>query len=310
MASCVRPRRVLAHTLPDIGLLVFLRLSMEKAPMRTFLALATLVAMFLGSLVRAQEEAVATSESPIADEKLEAAVRATLKLDADAELNEETLRKLYLLEARDAGIKDLKGLELCRNLSLLNLARNEVADLGPLADLENLQSLDLSKNHIKNIEPLSGLTRLQYLELTGNEIENIGPLAPLEKLSALYLSQNQIEDIAPLKSLNRLSSLYLAENQLEDITPLAEVNRLSTLDLRGNSIKDVSPLAYQTDLRMLFLQENKVEDLSPLVEALKEDAEGPRRMAPYLRLYLSEEDTSEAIEELKALGVRINPGAN
>ena len=61
---------------------------------------------------------------------------------------------------------------------------------------------------------------------------------------------------------------------------------------------------------MLFLQQNQVRDLTPLVEMAKTDADGPKRMAPFLRLYLegnplSDEAKSTQLSACKAMGVRI-----
>ena len=60
-----------------------------------------------------------------------------------------------------------------------------------------------------------------------------------------------------------------------------------TLDLKDNRITDVAPLAKQTELGMLFLERNQIADLSPLVQVAKKDAEGEKRFAPYLELYLA-----------------------
>ncbi len=61
---------------------------------------------------------------------------------------------------------------------------------------------------------------------------------------------------------------------------------------------------------MLFLERNKITDLGPLVAACKVDAEGEKRFAPYLRLYLAGNPLSDAarttqLEALKSIGVRV-----
>ena len=200
-----------------------------------------------------------------------------MKLEGKAELTDEKLRDLYILEAPGAGIADLAGLDRCPNLALINLADNEIADLSPLKGLENLQSLDLSDNAVKDLAPLAGLTRLQFLELSGNKAADLGPLSGLEKLAALYLAGNQVENLGPLGSLVGLSSLDLAGNRVKDLAPLAGVDRLATLDLtRQPDRYDVAPLAAQSEIRLLMLQDNAINDLGPLVKALKADAEGPK----------------------------------
>jgi hypothetical protein len=121
----------------------------------------------------------AASAAIFPDKNLEAAVRWLIlekRNDPTKELTEEDLKKIFLLEAKGKGIKDLTGLEKCVNLQLLDLARNEIVDIGQVKGLTNLQSLDLSQNKIADIAPLAELKGLQYLELSKNEIANLAPL--------------------------------------------------------------------------------------------------------------------------------------
>ena len=104
--------------------------------------------------------------------------------------------------------------------------------------------------------------------------------------------------------------MSLPKNQIKDIGVLEKVNRLSVLNLQDNQVEDVSPLTKQTDLKLLMIERNKIKDLKALVEAAKADAAGPKRFAPYLRLYLagnplSDSAKSAQFEALKAAGVRI-----
>lgn len=256
---------------------------------------------------------IALVEGPaFADKELEAAVRAVLR-EPKVTLTEDKLKNVYVLEVDGKKIRTLAGLEKCNNLAQLKLSHNEISDLKPLKDLGNLQSLDLSNNKIVDVTPLGGLLKLQYLELSNNQIVKVDGLKTLTALSSLYLSGNKIEDIKPLAGLTRLSSLYLGHNQIQDISALAKVTRLMTLELQENQIADLKPLTKQTDLNLLLLEKNKVSDLSPLVDWAKADAEGQKRFAPFLRLYLagnplSEEAKSKQIEALKKYGVRIEEG--
>ena len=43
-----------------------------------------------------------------------------------------------------------------------------------------------------------------------------------------------------------------------------------------------------------MIERNKIKDLKPLVDAAKADADGPKRFAPYLRLYMAGNPLSEA----------------
>jgi uncharacterized protein (TIGR03067 family) len=243
------------------------------------------------------------------DKNLEQAVRQVLQ-EPQGELTHEKLQNLYILEASGKKISKLDGLDKCKNLLLIKLSKNQIVDLTPLKDLTNMQSLDLSANKIADIAALKGLTKLQYIELSNNQITKVDPLSGMTSLSALYMSGNQISDLSPLSGLAKLSSLSLPQNQIKDVGPLAKVTKLSLLDLNDNQIEDVTPLAKQTEISMLLLERNKIADLTPLVTAAKADAEGQKRFAPYLRLYLKGNPLSEAAKSsqlpaLKGFGVHI-----
>ena len=96
----------------------------------------------------------AFAASPFLDKNLEAAVRAVLQHDPKAELTDEKLLNVYVLEAPGKEIKDLTGLEKCKNLALLKLSKNQVTDVKALKELTNIQSLDLADNAISDIAPL------------------------------------------------------------------------------------------------------------------------------------------------------------
>src|SRR5262245_52535258 len=115
------------------------------------------------------------------DKNLEAAVKEALK--ETKALTDESLSRLNILEASGKGIKDLTGLEKCKNLAELKLTKNQIVDLKPLKDLTELQSLHLADNKITDLAPLAGLVKLQYLDLTNNQVVKLDPLAKLTKLS-------------------------------------------------------------------------------------------------------------------------------
>ncbi len=278
----------------------------------TFRSLLTFVLFTLAASL-APPRAV-RGDGPFPDKNLETAIRGYLfdKKDPSKELSDDDLKKIFVLEAKGKGIKDLTGLDKCSNLELINLAQNELGELAPIKGLVNLQSLDLSHNHVSDATPLAGLTALQYLELSGNQITSVEPLAGLTKLASLYLAENKLSDIAPLAKLERLSSLDLAKNQVSNLAPLTGFKGLSLIKLSDNAIEDIAPLAQQTQVRMLFLERNKIKDLAPLVAAAKADAAGAKNFAPFLRLYivgnpLSDAAKSEQLKALEEAGVRIDP---
>ena len=88
------------------------------------------------------------------------------------------------------------------------------------------------------------------------------------------------------------------------------MTKITTLELKENQISDVTPLAKQTELSLLMLERNQITDLSPLMAAAKADGEGPKRFAPYLRLYVTGNPLSDAartsqLATLRGYGVRV-----
>ena len=130
-----------------------------------------------GGPVVAGRSRVGRAASPFPDKNLEAAIRDVLKHEPKVELTDEKLQNVYFLEAAGKDIKDLTGLEKCKNLAQIKLSKNKISDFKPLKDLTNLQSLDLADNAIKDIGPLANLKGLQYIELSGNQVEKLEPSA-------------------------------------------------------------------------------------------------------------------------------------
>ncbi len=112
---------------------------------------------------------------PIPDDGLSAAIRAELGLPFGL-LSQAELNRLYVLDARKLGIRDLTGIEYCQNLQSLNLDTNNISDITPLTTLLSLTSLNIENNDITDIEPLSGLYYLKYVWLGGNDIANLSAL--------------------------------------------------------------------------------------------------------------------------------------
>ena len=236
----------------------------------------------------------AVAASPFPDKNLEAAIRDVLKHEPNVELTDEKLQNVYILEAPEKGIKDLTGLEKCKNLALLKLTKNQVADLKPLKDLVNLESLDLADNAITDIAPLANLKGLQYLELSNNKIESLAPLGGLTSLTSLYMAGNAVKDISPPGPAHQALDALHGQEPDQGHQGAGEGEQAVGVDLRDNQVEDVGPLAKQTDLKLLMIERNKIKDLKPLVDAAKADADGPKRFAPYLRLYIAGNPLAEA----------------
>lgn len=246
----------------------------------------------------------AWAESIFADANLEAAVRQQVhdKRHTDEPLTADDVKNVATVNAADRGITDLAGLEHCRALAALDLSGNAVADLSPIADLPRLQTLNLADNDITDVSPLAGLAALQYLDLSDNAVEDVSPLRELTRMRSLYLSNNQVTDPGELAAMERLWSLYLDGNPIEKWELLEKLPNLSTLDVSRTGLSDASVVRPATRrLRLLMLDGNALSDVSPLVRAIEEDANGERRFAPFLRVYLRENPLSdEARDQLDA----------
>ena len=211
----------------------------------------------------------------IPDVNLRAKVAETLNKPKNATLNAGDVLKLTRLDARNANIQDLTGIEYAHNLSSLNLGAefiegkgnvnsNTVSDWQPLSGLTNLHTLYLYNNNISDISALSGLTNLNTLYLHSNNISDISALSVLINLTQLYLNNNNISDISALSALKNLNELWLSSNNISDISALSTLTNLNTLWLQSNNISDISALSGLTNLTSLGLYNNNISDISAL----------------------------------------------
>src|SRR5699024_10043409 len=79
------------------------------------------------------------------DEKLEAAIRETLKKD-DGDLTADDVEGVTELHLSGIDIEDLSGIEVFAQLEKLFMTHNQISDLLPLEALENLQELHIYEN--------------------------------------------------------------------------------------------------------------------------------------------------------------------
>lgn len=246
------------------------------------------------------------------DPALEAAVRAEVfeKRYNDEPLTKQDVSKISRVVGRGKGIKDLEGLQHCGAVMLLDFADNKIHDLTPIAGLQRLQSVTLANNKVKNIEPLKELTSMQLLDLSGNEVTELKSLTAMSNLRTLYVADNQLKTLEPIAKLDKIWSLDAAGNQIESLQPISGLKWLSTLNVQRNKITDLKPLKPLNELNFVLISGNQIKNLAPLVQMCREDAEGPKRFAPYMKLYLGNnplsQDAKEAqIPALESLGVKV-----
>ena len=212
----------------------------------------------------------------IPDVNLRAVIEDSLDKASGAMITQAEMATLTRIDAQDANIHNLIGLEYATGLTHLYLGgewgegghyinSNNISNLSPLSGLTSLTKLKLAGNSISDVSPLSNLTRLTLLDIQSNSISNVSPLSNLTRLTSLDLERNSISDASPLSNLTRLTFLDISRNSMSDLSHLAGLIHLIHLKLRGNSISDASPLSNLTRLTKLELHRNNILDVSPLV---------------------------------------------
>ncbi len=186
--------------------------------------------------------AVAEAAVAIPDLNLRTVTETTLGKAEGKPIAPAEMVTLTRLEAPEAGISDLTGLEGATNLRGLNLWRNSVSDLLPLVGLTNLTELYLGGNSASDLSPLAGLTNLESLFLDRNGVSDLSALAGLTQLTRLALNNNSVSDLSPLAGLTNLKWMRLASNNISDLSPVEGLTDLTFLLLRDNRITDISAL--------------------------------------------------------------------
>ena len=201
----------------------------------------------------------------IPDSNLRAAIEKALNKPSGAAITVAEIETLNRLDARNANISDLTGLDSAVNLTNLNLASNMVSDIARLDSLTNLADLNLANNMVSDISPVASLTNLTNLNLAKNAISDITAVSGLTNLTALAIDSNTIEDISPVSGLTNLTALDFQSNKISNILPVTSLTNLIFLVLQNNKISDISPVEGLTNLTLLFLGDNTISDVSPLV---------------------------------------------
>ena len=139
------------------------------------------------------------------DLNLRAAIETVLgKAEGDS-ITPSEMAALTRLEASNANISDLTGLEFATNLTTLELGPERVAN-----EWRN-------SNAVKDLSPLAGLSYLTSLHLPNNSISDISAVANLSDLTWLHLSHNNISDLSPLVAntgLGKGDKVYVRGNPL------------------------------------------------------------------------------------------------
>ena len=224
----------------------------------------------------------------IPDANLRAAIETALSKDSDATITRAEMATMDSLEASDADIDDLTGLESAVNLTYLSLNDNNITNISALGKSTNLERLWLSNNSIEDISALAKLTNLTELWLWNNQIEDISALSGLTNLTRLSLGRNNITDISALSGLINLRMLILQRNRISDLTPLAAntgLGRGSQIDVTNNPLNAASesthiPTLQSRGVSVSFVPSPIVTIPDAKLSAAIEDALGKTRGEP------------------------------
>ena len=161
--------------------------------------------------------AVVGAPVDIPDTNLRAAIEDALDKSPGTPIAPAEIATLTHLEARNANISDLTGLEHATNLTFLDISDNRISDISPVAGLINLTLLDLDGNALSDISPVAGLTNLTFLDIWRTPISDISPIVGLINLTVLGLGYNSISDLSPLIANTELGEgdkIYVRGNPL------------------------------------------------------------------------------------------------
>ncbi|MYH47814.1 MAG: hypothetical protein F4008_03540 [Gammaproteobacteria bacterium] len=205
--------------------------------------------------------------------------------DSEEPIYDFELAELESLDARNAGIESLEGLQHATGLTRLNLGPapwdpqrgslngNRITDLSPILGLSNLTELNVSYNQLSSLilSELGQLGSLRILNLSVSQLSGQIPseLGQLTNLEELSLYSNQLSGSIPpeLSQLSKLRRLSLGDNQLSGPIP-SEIGQLGSLDylwLGHNPLTGPIPpeLGLLSNLELLNLELNELEEGIP-----------------------------------------------
>ena len=223
----------------------------------------------------------------IPDANLRAAISEALGKAPGARITRDEIATLTHLEAHNANIKNLTGLEFATKLEEIRCNNNSISDLSPLAKLIRLRVIAFRTNAIRDLSPITELINLEWLIVPHNLISNLSPIEGLINLRGLAIEDNLISDLSPIAGLIKLDRIWMHENPPMDISPLAglinlrgihtwgtpivsglsslaKLPKLQVIDICGGEISDISPLEGLTGLQELYLAGNEISDIAPL----------------------------------------------
>ena len=236
----------------------------------------------------------------IPDANLRAKIEATLGKASGAPITIAEMASLTQLDASNAGIRVLTGLECAINLTWLNLQDNNISDISPLVSNTGLTagnrggfvtvedtvilwgnplSHESINTHIPALRersvsvlysPPQSITipdpnlRTAIEQALGKSSGANITKAEMTTMTTFVAPQVNISVLAGLEYATNLTGLYLNDNNISDITQLSGLTQLNWVSLDNNTVSDIAPLSRLTELRQLFLDNNSISNITPL----------------------------------------------
>ncbi|WP_330985046.1 MULTISPECIES: hypothetical protein [Enterobacterales] len=235
----------------------------------------------------------------IPDTNLNIVLHNTLGIAVDVPLTSDDLAMVTLLDASNASIVDLTGMQYCINLSIADFSHNSINSLAPLSNLVTITELDISNNVISDITTLASLSNLITLTMVAVNTQATEPdhldlsvLNNFKNIKALDISNNQITKANIIGQLISLKTLKAEEfaidtNESQFLANLVNLKSLITSDGKYTSIDflstmiaieyialsrcsmfhDVTPLKDLQKLNYLAITQNSlIYNITPITE--------------------------------------------
>lgn len=122
--------------------------------------------------------------------------------------------RLTHIDAKNAGIQELFGIETHQSLEVLDISQNPVFDLSPLASLSRLQELYLANTAVKEIDAVAELGQLQHLDCAGTQVDDLKALAQLGELNTINCANTQVSNLRPIANCKSLQKLVCYNTKL------------------------------------------------------------------------------------------------
>lgn len=198
------------------------------------------------------------------DSTVEAAVRKSLGVSADAVLMSNQLWKITSLKLDGAeNYEDLAYLTGLEKLTIQNSTGDSLESLRNMSYLNQLILTDCIVS-TEDLQVIGSLPSLTKLSITGCNLSNIENLGTASKLTSLNLSNNTIRDLSALSFMTGLTNLNLSHNALDSLNALSSLTSLQVLDISYNALSSVAPLSSCNSLTKLYVSNNSLTNLSGL----------------------------------------------